>query len=153
MTSEREARLDERIERAMRLPYLRIIQADEDGYSARVLELPGCFSGGDTAAEAAEELEDAMRMWLEHEFEAERPVPEPLDLHRYSGKLTLRVAPSLHRELAQRALLEEKSLNGLIAELLAIGLRAPLGVAMPVDLNASGSGGGLYRVAESAAEG
>ena len=150
MASTQAGRLDERIERAMRLPYLRIIQADEDGYSARVLELPGCFSAGDTAAEAADELEDAMRIWLEHELEAQHPIPEPLDLHRYSGKLTLRVAPSLHRELAQRALLEAKSLNGLIAELLAIGLRAPLSASTA--RGASGMGD-LYRVAESSAEG
>ncbi|MEZ4503199.1 MAG: toxin-antitoxin system HicB family antitoxin [Dehalococcoidia bacterium] len=143
----RRTDIDAQIERAMRLPYVRIIEADEDGYSARVLEFPGCFSSGESAAEAAIELEDAMRVWMESELEAGHVIPEPIDAGSYSGKLTLRLTPSLHRELATRAAVEQRSLNGLMAELLAIGIGAPL--RAPADRGAAGERG-LYRVAESA---
>ena len=62
----------------LKLPYHRIIQPDESGlWSARVLELDGVFSEGPTAAEAARNLNAAMRLWLDHEMAASHPVPMP----------------------------------------------------------------------------
>ena len=61
------------------LPYHRIVQPDETGFwSARVLELDGVFSEGETAAAAAENLHVAMGLWIEHETEAGHPLPEPI---------------------------------------------------------------------------
>ncbi|MDT7855263.1 type II toxin-antitoxin system HicB family antitoxin [Rubrivirga sp. S365] len=52
--------------------------SDEDGaYVAEVPELPGCVSDGETYAEAVENVEDAIRAWIETAQELGRDVPEP----------------------------------------------------------------------------
>ncbi len=59
-------------------PYARVLVPDESGrYSAKILELPGCFAEGDTAEEALEELEEAMRVWVEAALEDGFDIPEP----------------------------------------------------------------------------
>lgn len=37
---------------------------DEGGFAARVLNLPGCMSDGETEAEALQNVLDAMQSWL-----------------------------------------------------------------------------------------
>ena len=65
----------------LQLPYHRIIQPDRSGYwSAHVLELDGVFSEGETAAEAAENLNVAMGPWIDHELASGHPIPKPLGL-------------------------------------------------------------------------
>ena len=60
------------------LPYHRVIQPDESGYwSAGVLELDGVFSEGASAAEAAENLNVAMGLWIDHELAEGHPIPKP----------------------------------------------------------------------------
>ena len=64
----------------LRRPYTRILESDETGaWSARVLELDGCFSGGDTPDEANRNLGEAMRLWIEFEIERGHDIPDPLD--------------------------------------------------------------------------
>ena len=82
--SPRDARLmtaavrDQRVDEIMCGAYTLIVTRDPEGtYSAQVLELPGCFSGGATAAKAASNIEDAMALWIESELEQGRPIPEP----------------------------------------------------------------------------
>lgn len=59
-------------------PYSRILIPDDDGgYSAEMLEFPGCYSQGDTAEEAIRNLEDAARNWIEVTSAAGRPIPPP----------------------------------------------------------------------------
>lgn len=50
-----------------------------NGYSCMVLELQGCFSQGETLAEAERNILDAMRMWLEVTIETGQCVPPPAD--------------------------------------------------------------------------
>ena len=47
------------------------------------------------------------------------PVPEPGEELRFSGRLLLRIARGLHRELAEEAEAEGVSLNSWIARILA----------------------------------
>ena len=62
----------------MRGAYTLILTRDPEGtYSGQVLEFPGCFSGGATAAEAALNLERAMAGWIESELEQGRDIPPP----------------------------------------------------------------------------
>ena len=62
----------------LELPYHRIVQPDEGGFwSAHVLELDGVFSEGATAAEAAENLNVAMGLWIETELEAGHSIAKP----------------------------------------------------------------------------
>ena len=64
----------------MQRPYTRILESDETGgWSARVLELEGCFSGGDTPDEANRNLSEAMSLWIESQLEHGYEIPEPID--------------------------------------------------------------------------
>lgn len=64
----------------LQLPYHRVVQRDESGFwSAHVLELDGVFSEGETAAQAAENLNVAMRLWIDHELATGHAIPSPRD--------------------------------------------------------------------------
>jgi predicted RNase H-like HicB family nuclease len=72
--SEREAE----IQRRLRLPYHRVIYGDpDDGYMGTVAELPGCYTSGDTPAEALANLDEAMAAWLESCLKSGDPIPDP----------------------------------------------------------------------------
>lgn len=65
----------------MKLPYSRCFVPEEGhGFSAYVRELRGCYSQGDTIAEAYASLEDAMRNWLEASLRLGQEIPPPLEL-------------------------------------------------------------------------
>ena len=114
------ANVDPRVAEHMAKPYARLIIRDPEGtYSARVIEFPGCFSGGETEAEAAENLTDAMESWIESELEEERDIPEPAWAGDYSGNIRLRLPRSLHAEAAHRAELDGASLNQLFVTAIA----------------------------------
>lgn len=60
------------------LPYSILLIPEEDGgWFAKIPELPGCMTFGDTQAEVLELIEDAKRLWLTHSLEAGDPIPEP----------------------------------------------------------------------------
>ena len=114
------ANVDPRVAEHMAKPYARLIIRDPEGtYSARVIEFPGCFSGGETEAEAAENLTDAMESWIESELEEERDIPEPAWAGDYSGNIRLRLPRSLHAQAAHRAELDGASLNQLFVTAIA----------------------------------
>ena len=99
----------------MNLPYNFIIQKvnDESGeyYYARVMELDGCQSDGETFDEAYQNILDAMEGYIEAKLENGFDVPLPDSADRYSGKFVVRVPKSLHRSLAAAAEREGVSLN------------------------------------------
>ena len=109
----------------LELPYHRVIQPDESGlWSAHVLELDGVFSEGETAAEAAENLNLAMGLWIDHELAEGHDIPRPWGANR-SGEIRLRLPRSLHATAALRAKIEGVSLNYLIATALTAYLSQP----------------------------
>ena len=111
-----------RIEELLKLPYARVLTPDETGgYVAEVLELPGCVSEGDTAEQAVENLEDAMRGYLEVAIEDGRHIPEPLESGEYNGRILVRVPKWVHRQCVRLAEADGVSLNQWILE--AIGER------------------------------
>ncbi len=61
------------------LPYTIEIVPDEDGYFARVLELPGCMTYADMVEELSPTIEGAMRDWIEASLEYGDDIPEPLE--------------------------------------------------------------------------
>ena len=114
------AKTDRSVAEYMARPYARLIIRDPEGtYSARVVEFPGCFSGGETEAEAARNLTDAMESWIESELEEERDIPEPAWAGDYSGNIRLRLPRSLHAQAAHRAQLDGASLNQLFVTAIA----------------------------------
>lgn len=99
----------------MKLPYNFIIQPikDESGeyFYARVLELDGCQSTGDTFEEAYKNIREAMEGWIETKIENGFDVPLPVGYDDFSGKFVVRIPKSLHYRLAVEAEEEGVSLN------------------------------------------
>lgn len=103
------------VEDYMNLPYNYIVQPinDESGsyFYARVLELDGCQSTGETFEEVYENLKEAMRGWIETKLEAGFDVPLPVGYDDFSGKFIVRIPKSLHYRLSVEAEQEGVSLN------------------------------------------
>ena len=99
----------------LKLPYHIVIRhiADDSGsyYFATVQEFDGCMSHGDTYAEACENIQEAMELWIDAKLEGGFQVPLPLDESQYSGKFVLRIPKTLHARLAMAAESEGVSLN------------------------------------------
>lgn len=99
----------------MELPYNYIVQPikDESGeyFYARVLELDGCQSTGETFEEAYENLKEAMEGWIETKLENGFDIPLPVGYDDFSGKFVVRIPKSLHYKLAVEAEQEGVSLN------------------------------------------
>ena len=97
------------------LPYNIIIRhvTDESGsyYFAKVQELDGCMSDGETVEEVHKNIREAMEGWIETKLEAGFDVPTPIDIDNYSGKFVVRLPKSLHARLAAEAEREGISLN------------------------------------------
>ena len=119
------------IEDYMTLPYtievIRDNNEEDPGWVARVKELPGCITQGDTFEELGEMVEDALRSWIEIALEDGISIPEPRFDEEYSGKFVVRLPRSLHRELVETAEREGVSLNALVITALAkaVGSRIP----------------------------
>ena len=97
------------------LPYNIIVRhvTDDSGsyYFAKVQELDGLMSDGETVEEAHRNILEAMEGWIETKLEAGFDVPVPVDVESYSGKFVLRLPKSLHARLAIEAEKEGVSLN------------------------------------------
>jgi len=91
---------------------------EQGGFFAAHPDLPGCAAQGETAEEAITNLDDARELWVESRVEQDLPVPLPLS-EEPSGKILLRMARSLHAELAKHAARQGVSLNQLINYVLA----------------------------------
>jgi predicted RNase H-like HicB family nuclease len=109
------------VEELMKLPYTVEITPDDGSYFAKIKELEGCMTVGDTMAEALAMIEDAKLAWLTAAVEdgIEIPLPESMQTERYSGKFALRLPKSLHHQLAEGAVRDGVSLNQYLVTLLA----------------------------------
>ena len=113
MTHEAEAAV---ISAAQLGPYARILTRGEDGrYAAEVLEFPGCFSSGDNAEEAMANLDEAIEVWVGATLDEGAEVPPPMLDSEFSGRVTLRLLPSVHERAAIMARREGVSLNRLLS--------------------------------------
>jgi antitoxin HicB len=105
-----------------KLPYNIILETWDDGegpyYVARVAELPHCIIHGDTPEEAIREIEVVKREWIESNLNRGRKIPEPVT-RKYSGQISLRIPPSLHRLLVNSSMVQDVSLNQYMTMALA----------------------------------
>lgn len=105
----------EDVKKYLNLPYNYIIHPvnDESGFYfyARVLELDGCQSTGETFEEAYKNLMEAMEGWIEAKLEGGFEVPLPVGYENFSGKFVVRIPKSLHYKLSIEAEQEGVSLN------------------------------------------
>lgn len=86
---------------------------------AGVRELQGCMTEADSYDEAIRQIHDAMHVWLSDAVESGHPIPEPKGEEEFSGKFSVRLPKSLHRDLVDRAEREGVSLNQYITSVLS----------------------------------
>jgi len=105
-----------------KLPYRIILEQWDDGggpyWVARVTELPHCSIHGSTPEEALSEIQEVKRDWLKSNLKRGLKIPEPVS-YKYSGHIRLRIPPSLHKLLRDRAIAEDVSLNQYMTSALA----------------------------------
>jgi antitoxin HicB len=123
---------EEQIRYYLSLPYQISVTYQEGDESrpwlASVEELTGCEARGATAAEAVAQIPAALAEWVAGAHASGREIPEPNDVHQYSGKLLVRMPKSLHRKLARAAERDQVSLNAYMNGVLAAAagwLQAP----------------------------
>src|SRR3989454_5579825 len=108
------------IQEYLKEPYARILIPDEEGgFSAEILEFPGCFAEGDTADEAMQALDRAADAWIQAALNQGQAIPEPFANQGYGGKIALRLPRSLHRQAARFAERDRVSLNQFLVSAIA----------------------------------
>ena len=113
------------IQAYLKQPYARILIPDEaGGYSAEILEFPGCFAEGETADETMQALESAAESWIDAALEQGQEIPSPFLNQGYGGKVALRLPRSVHRKAAQFAYRDGTSLNQHLLSCIAGGIGA-----------------------------
>ena len=126
--------LEKDLEYYANLPYNIIVEKWDDGngpyWVARVVELPHCLIHGDTPEEAIAEIEEVKRDWIKSNLERGLKIPEPIP-HKHSGQISLRIPPSLHKVVADRAVVEGISLNQYMTTALARSVGLDIDVSKP----------------------
>ena len=116
------------------LPYNIILEMWDDGegpyWVARVAELSHCLIHGNTPEEAISEIEEVKRDWIETNLEMGLKIPEPIT-HKHSGQISLRIPPSLHKVLNNRAAIERVSLNQYMTAALAQSVGFNIDISKP----------------------
>ena len=95
---------------------------EDQAYIGKVAEFPSLAVHGDTPQDALQEIQFVVKEVVQELKKRKEPIPQPLSLQAYSGKLNLRMPPYLHRELVSEAHWQKVSLNQLIVSKLAKGL-------------------------------
>lgn len=115
--------LKQQVEYYANLPYTITLEKEDDGhgvyYVARVVEVPDLLMTGETPEEAVAELESEKREWIEEYLKLGNKMPRPLKSRKYSGKVILRMPPSLHEDLVKIAELEGISFNQYMVSALS----------------------------------
>lgn len=101
----------DKVEYYANLPYTITVEREDDHFAARVIELPDLIMTGDNPEEAVAELEAVKKEWIAAYLELGNKMPQPLKSRKYSGKVVLRMPPSLHESLVKIAEIERVSFN------------------------------------------
>lgn len=104
--------------------HIEIFRDERDGdFGAFLKEIPYVSAFGSDPASAVRELETAFNLWLKTSMENGDKIPTPSPSHDnaddYSGRLSVRIPKSLHKQLSDWAKTEEISLNQEILYLLS----------------------------------
>ncbi|MDR3203782.1 MAG: type II toxin-antitoxin system HicB family antitoxin [Deltaproteobacteria bacterium] len=87
---------------------------EEENFVGRIVGIQDIITfQGDSVAQLRRAFVDAVDIYLDSRAKSGREPQKP-----YSGRLTLRLPPELHANLAIKAEVEGKSLNNLIVEAL-----------------------------------
>jgi predicted HicB family RNase H-like nuclease len=128
MTSE----IKKRVDYYMSLSYnMTVKHRPEQGgyYVAGYTELPDLTMTGDTPEEAVRELLAEKPEWFETCLKLGIEIPMPIEPQKYSGKIVVRMPPTMHESLSHIAEMEGVSLNQYMVGALAksIGMREAKG--------------------------
>ncbi len=119
----KDKKIRELVKKYMKKPYRIEIEPDpEGGYVAWIKELPGCLTYGETLEEVLKMLDEAKELYIETAIKRGKKLPEPLAERNFSGRLLLRLPPSLHKKLVDLAQEEGISLNSLILKLISYAM-------------------------------
>lgn len=97
----------------------RLNDPDQPVWFASVRKLKGCMTEADEFEDAARQIREAMTGWIADAIDAGDPIPEPGSEEEFSGKFSVRLPRSLHRDLVRRAEDEGVSLNQYITSVLS----------------------------------
>lgn len=99
--------------------FVDIFWSDEDGvFVARVPELAGVVTHGDTVAEAAKMAEEAIALHLRSLAKHNEAAPEPVAHKDLKGNYALRMGVERHRRAAVKAEQENLSFNEYVNKLI-----------------------------------
>lgn len=96
-----------------------LFDSEKKKFIARIPELPDLQVEGENRAEAVSRIEEALEEAFRKAASDGREMPAPIDQTEFTGELTLKVTPTLHRDLAFLARHEGVDLNQLVSELLS----------------------------------
>jgi predicted HicB family RNase H-like nuclease len=101
--------------------YIGIVEFDDEAgiFHGEVINLRDVITfQGESVQELRQAFQDSVEDYLEFCAERNEEPEKP-----FSGTFTLRIPPELHRDIALRAKLADKSLNSWVAEVLKIHSR------------------------------
>lgn len=103
----------------LELPCTGEVIRNEDGFFARVEELPGCMTWTGRSDDLWPMVHDARRAWIEDALEDGDPVPEPDRADRETDRMVVRLPDEVHRKLRRRASENGVSVDQLVTATLA----------------------------------
>ncbi len=105
--------------------YARILIPDEGGgFTAEILEFPGCFAHGNTPDEAFANLEKTAADWIDAALAQGQEIPKPTTSGGFSGRVVLRLPRGLHERAAKIAERNRTSLNTYFLTAIAMAVGA-----------------------------
>ena len=120
--------MNKTIDEYMSLGYTIFIAPYEDdneiGYMGRIVEIPAIEVYSNSPEEVLEDIDDLKREWFMQAIEdgINIPLPKKQEESEYSGRITLRLAKSMHKFLSERAEQEGISLNFYINTCIQSGI-------------------------------
>ena len=97
---------------------------DGGGYLAYI-PLIECYGDGETAEDAIAEVYSVAEALIKIAVEDGKEIPQPQyykDEYEFSGKLSVRLPKNLHKQVSERAKVEDCSINQLISTYIAMGV-------------------------------
>jgi predicted RNase H-like HicB family nuclease len=84
-------------------PYSHIlIPQKEGGFSAEIVEFPGCIAEGETVEETYSNLEDAAKVWIRVCLKKKEPIPPPLTNYESDTRVvSLCISQNLYRDVTR----------------------------------------------------
>jgi predicted HicB family RNase H-like nuclease len=118
MQKTKQVKYNEDLYRAEDYSYSVTWSEEDKLFIGKVSEFESLAAHADTPVLALEEITGVVRFVLDDLKESGEPIPEPFSKKSFSGKLMVRMATSLHRNLALEAAKQGVSLNALITQKL-----------------------------------